>query len=219
MADLVLDVRYGEKMDVKDFPIITEDVRDLAELPIMDALAKVYKVVYPVDSSGKADDSHMTSTFAKRKIYGFETFRNVKRNYTDFWQFPFETLLYNMGDCEDTAILTGALLRAKETEYYVVVGRVKKGGQLLGYHAWLHGKFDQGWVLVETTLDQPPMVYTQLSQPMQKVIQYDDLTYESCFFFNHNEVVILEDIRIGGNSRNQETNKMVEVKKSWQTKH
>lgn len=52
----------------------------------------------------------------------------------EYWQYPMETLMKRIGDCDCCAVLLCTLLRnfASEDEVFVVVGDMKKEG-----HAWL----------------------------------------------------------------------------------
>lgn len=57
------------------------------------------------------------------------------KGYPEFWQFPFETLYYKTGDCEDGAILLANLMQLKGIPYWKIrlnAGAVKGGG-----HAYL----------------------------------------------------------------------------------
>jgi hypothetical protein len=95
---------------------------------------------------------------ARRVQYNFDKDR---QGYNDFWLFPDETLSLGCGDCEDSAILLGALLVASGISPYcvrVVLGRLYDAhGTLLGGHAWPVYQDEGGvWRLLEATLDAVP---------------------------------------------------------------
>lgn len=69
----------------------------------------------------------------------------------EFWQFPYETLHYKNGDCEDGAILLANLMIMKGIPYWKVrlsAGNVKGGG-----HAYLiyYCESEEKWVILDTS--------------------------------------------------------------------
>ncbi len=95
---------------------------------------------------------------ARHVRYNFDKDR---QGYEDFWLFPDETLSLAVGDCEDSAILLGAMLLAAGISAYcvrVVLGKLlDPHGRLLGEHAWTVYQDESGvWRLLEATLDAVP---------------------------------------------------------------
>src|SRR6266542_2355078 len=95
---------------------------------------------------------------ARRLRYSFDKDR---QGYEDFWLFPDETISLGVGDCEDSAILLGALLIASGISPYcvrVILGNVYDAhGTLLGGHSWTVYQDEGGvWRLLEATLDVAP---------------------------------------------------------------
>ena len=89
---------------------------------------------------------------------------NVGTAAVDFLQFPYQTLLYHGGDCDDLTILNCSLLEALgiETAFITVPGHIfmafdsglpaeKAGSVRKGYYIEADGKL---WVPVEITLSQ-----------------------------------------------------------------
>ena len=89
---------------------------------------------------------------------------NVGTAFVDFLQFPYQTLLYHGGDCDDLTILNCSLLEALgiETAFITVPGHIfmafdsglpveKAGSVRKGYYIEAEGKL---WVPVEITLSQ-----------------------------------------------------------------
>lgn len=117
----------------------------------LDAINKVIvKIKYPLDRFGNPTDFHYYQAF-KNFIWGC---KKCYRNDWDYWQKSSETAWLEMGDCEDSSILTAAGLELLKVPYFVAFGKVYKNATFLGYHAWIVTNV-LGWRLVETTLDQP----------------------------------------------------------------
>jgi transglutaminase-like putative cysteine protease len=105
---------------------------------------------------------------------------NVGTAAVDFLQFPYQTLLYHGGDCDDLTILNCSLLEALgiETAFMTVPGHIymafdsglsadKIGSVRKGYYIAAEGKL---WVPVEITLSQDTFslawsLYLQISVP------------------------------------------------------
>ena len=178
---MIVDKRFGDLHDIRDFLMISHSVRQIAQKD--EVISDVLRIQYPF-CKGQPNDTHTFSAFLAL-AFPLGIYRKSKHALLDFWQFPHETLLLGIGDCEDTSILLGSLARAQEKDYWVVIGGVYLDGELLGYHAWVHMNLGGEWFLVETTLDEAPGKWISLTSPMQKKIKYKDLTYEALIFFNH----------------------------------
>jgi len=101
----LVNVRYGQWHDLRDF--------------IQPSNPDVLAVYY-----GIGPDSWALYDFVCRNI-------DYRRDIGEFWQTPSETLVSEMGDCEDTSILLTSLLR------YVGIDAHTAIGEYLGYgHAW-----------------------------------------------------------------------------------
>jgi len=162
--------------------------------PCLSPVAVINKVIakikYPLTSSGQPTDLHYFQAFRK---WGWSCHKTFKNDY-DFWQFASETIWLNMGDCEDSSILTGAGLELKQTSYFVVLGRVFKLEEgfyrLLGYHAWVICYIANAWRLVETTLDTPyssPYEMTPVNI-RDNEWRVGDILYEAMVMFNKQEL-------------------------------
>jgi len=146
---------------------------------------------YPFNLLGMPDDSHYLVAYGGNVVYSV---------LLDYWAADYETLLsylvnrkigrHGYGDCEDTSILLGSLLRALGIKYWVVFGVVYKGSMLLGGHAWVIADLPfQGWSLLETTLDQMPPYPEGFPKinPDRNVYTVGDLVYVGMLRFNHEE--------------------------------
>jgi transglutaminase-like putative cysteine protease len=70
----------------------------------------------------------------------------------DFWKSPRRTWRDGGGDCEDLSIFVASLLayRLPAENLWVVVGRVRNNYRWVG-HAWVEGRDQNGWFLIEAT--------------------------------------------------------------------
>ena len=151
-------IRLNELLDHDSYQIekYVEGVgnpKELADKVIRD-------VEYPFHH-GQPDDLHVWNAFHGKRCYKVEE---------DFWQKASETAFAKMGDCEDSSILYVAAARrlgVKPEDVFVVFGYVQtEGGEFLGGHGWVYvrdpsfGK--EGFVYVETTLDEPPAEYPKV---------------------------------------------------------
>lgn len=101
--------------------------------------------------------------------------RRTRERRFEFWQFPFETLGYEIGDCEDTSILLCSMLRNQllPSEAYVAVGWYDIWG-----HAWVSLPFAGEHFVLETTFDAAPHVppYTVLEGgPYKPLVYFNDV--------------------------------------------
>ena len=64
----------------------------------------------------------------------------------DYWYSPRATLIRQGGDCEDFSIFALSILEATGIPSYMVTGTWNGGG-----HAWVEGKDERGWFMLETT--------------------------------------------------------------------
>ena len=98
---------------------------------------------------------------------------------TDFWQFPWETLILKTGDCEDTTFLTQSVLEALGFNSRGVLGIVNVNGEKYG-HAWVEIEVDGYTRVIETTYEDPGADYISFLRPS---------FYEPVFFFNSKSCV------------------------------
>jgi len=78
---------------------------------------------------------------------------DTKKGYREFWQFPFETLFYKTGDCEDGAILLANLMLQAGIPYWKIrltAGWVKRGKSKVG-HVYLNYYCEEKdkWVVLD----------------------------------------------------------------------
>lgn len=160
MMSYIARVRYGnQELDVREF-----------------VLPRAYMVAEALDSIGRHDleslvwhcwdwvcrnikypplpqataDYHKEEAFIRR-LLPWGGFVPVKRSTKwDFWQFPWETLDHEIGDCEDTSILLCSILRNVLTadQVYVAVGNFAGYG-----HAWVTLTRDGAKYVLEATLN------------------------------------------------------------------
>lgn len=108
----------------------------------------------------------------------------------DYWRSAAESMLFyeatgkGVGDCEDCSILLGAAMKLLGVDYYVCMGMVYRGSELLGGHAWVLASIDGSWRLVETTLDRMPRSFPEVDVD-SNVYVVGDLRYEAMLRFNH----------------------------------
>lgn len=81
---------------------------DEAIIRLWDYVAR--KIEYPFTWDGKFTDYHSVHAFVRvRGLCGTKYY--VSRGSEEFFQFPFETIAWELGDCDDTMILLCSLLR------------------------------------------------------------------------------------------------------------
>ena len=68
----------------------------------------------------------------------------------DYWRSPQNTLRRSGGDCEDLSILAVSMLLIKRVTAYMVTGEVWTGDDYEG-HAWVEGRDERGFFLIEAT--------------------------------------------------------------------
>jgi hypothetical protein len=100
------------------------DNKDYAKYAITDSDRKVLTKItstFQEKSDSKTVAAHNIVAFVQSLPYVTD---KVSTGYDDYARYPIETLVNNGGDCEDTAILTAALL--KEMNYDVILLRFPK---------------------------------------------------------------------------------------------
>jgi len=67
----------------------------------------------------------------------------------EFWKYPYETLLTNVGDCEDGAFLLATMMEMSKIPYWRI--RRNKGYVKGGYHAYVTylRESDDKWVILD----------------------------------------------------------------------
>jgi hypothetical protein len=135
---------------------------------------------------GQPDDTHKWNHFHGKWC---------KTITEDYWQTCSETALFLIGNCEDSSVLTVGGMRLKGVSpdnVYEVFGLVKDAnGNILGGHGWVYAK-DKSFgtdkfVLVESTLDEPPEKYPEVSlglDDLKKPFRYENIVYEPEWLFN-----------------------------------
>ena len=219
--EIIIDKRFGEKLDLRDFLVSSADVRAIARKGIDEAINEVLRVKYPFNIRGGYDDSHTSHAFNLRGIplLGVIFYAQNLRNDFDFWQFPHETVLYMIGDCEDTSILLGALFAEQSIPFRVNVGKVYLEDELLGWHAWItyQAQMPAKWLLVETTLDEIPETgWFEVNQEMFKPARVRNLYYVPVWVFNQIDVFEKNENETGWTKNvAAEPNKIRKIKEEW----
>ncbi len=156
-----ISFRFGDRWDLRDFvmprnPEVLDVAKQFRNLPDYDRVIALWKWVleeidYPYRRGKIPDDYHSLHAFPLVSVPIFGQIYRIRRGQNDFWQLPSETIIYEIGDCEDTSILLCSLLRAYDfvspDEVFVVCGTVYGS-----YHCWVEW---QGKML-ETTFDSLP---------------------------------------------------------------
>ena len=215
--EIIVDKRFGDIHSLKDFLLVSHEVRKLAEKPYTEMMAAVMGIRYPF-LYGTANDSHTFSAFLALDSAGsaIQIYKKSRRAFLDFWQFPHETLMLGYGDCEDTSILLGGLARAREMDYWVVVGAVYADQQLLGYHAWVHLLEEGAWKLIETTLDAVPEGgWPGISVWNPDEINYKGLVYVPFIFWNHDKVEEVKEFLLTGRRISWNSARLSQMKEKW----
>ena len=220
-TEMIVDKRFGELLDVRDFLVSSTGVRRIAELDIHSAIKEVINIQYPLTVRGDFDDSHSSHAFNLSGIplLGIIFFSKNNYNYHDFWQFPHETLLHQIGDCEDTTILLGRILLEKDIIFRVNLGKVFYGEQFLGWHAWITTRlFGTAWFLIETTLDYVPQDWLKLpTEDLFAIAKYLNLTYEPIWVFDQINVYVKEGAEnLTAKNVAAEPEKIRKIKEEWQ---
>ena len=164
------------------------------------------------------NDTHRLSAFIHFSLFPFSFFKVTKTAWTEFWQYPAETLIIGIGDCEDTSILLGAILENLKYEYYIAIGKVYHDGELLGYHAWVQANIDKP-VLIETTLDKVPSSWIAIDNIGQVFTNVGMIEYEAMLLFNKKETIIIneeifEPMKKGLRSTTKRS-KVDKIRKEW----
>ena len=108
-------------------------------------------------------------------------FDEQNAGYTEFWQFPFETLALRCGDCEDGAILMASAMIAAgipESRVRVYAGWVKTGNSEQpwgghGYAAYLRN-YDLQTVPLDWCYYPDPSIHIYKKTPLIKNTNYGD---------------------------------------------
>jgi len=114
--------------------------------------SEVRKLVEELNLEGKSDDEKALECL-KWVIQHIKYVSDTTKGYREFWQFPYETLYYKTGDCEDGMILLANLMLIAGIPYWKIrptAGWVKtpegKGG-----HAYLtyYCEEKDKWVILD----------------------------------------------------------------------
>jgi hypothetical protein len=176
--------RLNELFDYSRF-VVTEFFRDCNTAK--DVADKVIREIQYPFTHGVPDDIHKWNHFHGKWC------RTI---YFDYWQTCSETALFKIGDCEDSSILTVGGMRLKglsPDDVYEVFGKVLDAdtNRLLGGHGWVYAR-DQSFgsddfVLVESTLDEPPLSYPRAGSSFSDLLtpkKIGKIIYEPETLFN-----------------------------------
>lgn len=134
---------------------------------------------YPMHN-GRPDDRHKLEAF-----HGDQQFnKTVER---DFWQYPEETLVFGVGDCEDVSILAVSLIGKvlNASQVYEVLGVVKDAdsGRILGGHGWTYARYNGEWHYLEMTRQNAPSKYPTVPD-IREPYEYGDWNLVPHVLFN-----------------------------------
>ena len=182
-----------------------------------DVADKVIRAVQYPFYLGQPDDTHKWNHFHGKWC---------KTITEDYWQLNSETALFLIGDCEDSSTLTVGGMRLKGVSpdnVYEVFGVVKDvNGNILGGHGWVYAR-DKSFgtdkfVLVESTLDEPPEKYPEVGSTLddlKKPFRYENIIYEPWQLFNdvyYYEVAPLTRRRC---EKKEHLEKYVAIERAW----
>jgi len=140
----IIELFDHDSLQVKDF------VKNC--VTILECINKVLtEIKYPFDIFRKPTDEHVYMAFKKFRF----TYHRKFINKVDYWQTASETAWLKMGDCEDSSTLMHTIFIMRSIDSLWCIGLVYLRNRMLGGHAWVVGKLDQNYRLVETTLEQP----------------------------------------------------------------
>jgi len=177
-----INVRFGDLHIPQDFIIIDSNVREKAatvkglpeERAVYELLDYVCRgIEYPPTPSDTNGDLHVLQAFpytGGALFFGPQF--SVERSCGEFFQYPHETMAWEMGDCDDTAILLCALLRAygiPPNRVWVAVGDVPGGG-----HAWV----DLDGLILETTFREAPDPPYYFDEDYLTYWRFNDVSFE-----------------------------------------
>jgi len=140
---------------------------------LMEIAASIIKdIEYPL-RLGQPDDTHIWNAFHGKWC---------KTINEDFWQKASETLTVKIGDCEDSSIAFVACARAlglTQLQVYEAFGYVEATtGNILGGHGWVFSKGipDDEWRLLESTLDEEPVLYPKVAN-IRQPFPFNNIVY------------------------------------------
>lgn len=208
--------RLSELFDL-DSAVVEEYIEEINTVKML-ADSIIIDIDYPF-YLGSPDDTHLYNCF-----HGDQKW--CKRIDADYWQTSKETLSIRVGDCEDSSIAFVACARQlglKFDEVYEIFGVVRDAetGSILGGHGWSVFKDEEGWHLVESTLDCPPEEYP-IVPDIFKDFQFENITYCPEWIFNDTEFHRVKEVTpfqvISMPKRKKETREKYEaIEKAWMT--
>lgn len=110
--------------------------------------SEVKKVVKELNISRSSDDEKALQCLLW-VIKNIKYTEDYTKGHTEFWQFPFETLHYKTGDCEDGAILLANMLLISGIPYWKI--RLSAGKVSGGAYAYLtyYCEDSAKWVILD----------------------------------------------------------------------
>jgi hypothetical protein len=159
--------RLNELFDYNKF-VVTEFFKDCNTA--RDVADKVIREIQYPFTHGIPDDKHTWNHFHGKWC------RTI---IFDYWQTCSETALFKIGDCEDSSVLTVGGMRLKglsPDDVYEVFGIVidAETKRILGGHGWVYARdrsFNtDDFVLVESTLDEPPESYPSVGSSFSDLL-------------------------------------------------
>ena len=153
------EIRLNELLDWRSYQV-EKFIKD-CETP-RDAADKIIRYLKYPFYAGRPCDRHEYNAFRGKYC------RTVD---LDYWARASECLASGWGDCEDGSIALVAALRRMglaPEDVYVVFGYVRNAetGEVLGGHGWVYARHPSfgkdGYIYIETTLDEPPKEYPEV---------------------------------------------------------
>lgn len=187
-----------------------------------DVAEKVIRAIqYPL-YMGQPDDKHVWNHFHGKWCRKIEL---------DYWQACSETALFLIGDCEDSSILTVGGMRLKgvsSENVYEVFGVVRDAQTLevLGGHGWVYARDPSfgtdKFVLIESTLDQPPQKYPEVGaslEDLKRPYRFENIVYEPEQLFNDEVYIELKPLTTRRGRKERERLVFFEaIKRAWKIK-
>lgn len=183
----------NKRFVLKSKKSITTDIREFVspqdDVIIKDIIKKLVKEKNLPTSKDPGD-------FDKRAMIVWDyVARNIKYDHDckiqrkgDFWLFPSEVHILQVGDCEDSSFLLASLLIGSGISPFnvrVVLGElIDKKGKPLGGHCWVTYKNEAGrWCILESIFDKAPSPWSMPFADM--MTDGGDVNYLPYYCFNN----------------------------------
>ena len=188
-----IQVTYSGRVDPKTKGNVFIDVRNFYVNPEYDSKLQeiVYSYIKITQNDSNDDKIFKIQKWVRQNINYVSDQYN--EGYNEYWQFPYETLLYRMGDCEDGAILMANLALAAGVPYWRVrinAGDVEYGGSVAG-HAWMTycRETDNKFVIIDWCY------YPDINTPVKDKPYWKDVSMYKTIWFSFNKKYAFSDLK------------------------